>query len=698
MKKPPDKYRTLKISLKQIIKKDVDYSVLHDAIDRTNKLVIHVYQFLRLWILNKYHKKQDIPEITKDIIQMAFKALTTESSGPKPKGTNLKYYEEFLKFYDNTYKKLNYKDKIDGNNLSQIIGYMCTDMVTNIENNIKLHFMDYVRRVVNCNFKEQNNKILEDYKGKEKVDMRKQLAKELYELKTDLFNNTQDCDKKYHKWLKKYKNKILPPKTKEMYQANINDNPQKYIKYMIYMNIELEKLEKKMFQFFPLRTEIKPHYIPIDTKSIIELFVSENKNDYLGDIYGTKKGLWKQYFNTGHKIFKQKKYIFDCRILTDGYAVSIQFIHNDEVKKEEQKKQNMKLGRQKMKELTKDMTQEQKEELKLKIKQEKKNKEKELRKKKKEEFKKLSKEEQKKIKESINKKYIEFPYLDEIDEDELKEVQNSLKVYVDPGKKCLIYMMDDNGNILKYTNKRRIHETKRLKYQRLLHNYKKKNSIDEVENQLKDFNSKTCNLVKFKKYIKEKNKINSELFAKYNASIFRQYKWYGYLNRERSEDKLLNEIENKFGKNCKIQYGNWNVTKQMRNFISTPGIGLKRKVAERFSVYNLDEFRTSCLNYKTETKCENLYVQFEADKKEESRKLHAVLTYQMENKRYGCVNRDLNSVKNMKKIVDYWFIHKERPLRYRRAFDLKTNQLKDSNPRKGKTLKASSRVKPNDGK
>lgn len=27
----------------------------------------------------------------------------------------------------------------------------------------------------------------------------------------------------------------------------------------------------------------------------------------------------------------------------------------------------------------------------------------------------------------------------------------------------------------------------------------------------------------------------------------------------------------------------------------------------------------------------------------------------MSNGRVGCINRDINSVKNMKKIVDYWF-------------------------------------------
>ena len=57
----------------------------------------------------------------------------------------------------------------------------------------------------------------------------------------------------------------------------------------------------------------------------------------------------------------------------------------------------------------------------------------------------------------------------------------------------------------------------------------------------------------------------------------------------------------------------------MRGIMPTPMIGLKRKIAEKFKTYSLDEFRTSCLNYKTETKCENLEL---PDKTGKSRKIH----------------------------------------------------------------------------
>ena len=52
--------------------------------------------------------------------------------------------------------------------------------------------------------------------------------------------------------------------------------------------------------------------------------------------------------------------------------------------------------------------------------------------------------------------------------------------------------------------------------------------------------------------------------------------------------------------------GDWGVPKQMRNFISTPMIGLKRRLRKAFDIINLDEFKTSQLNNVTKTKCDNL--------------------------------------------------------------------------------------------
>jgi hypothetical protein len=81
-KKPPDKYRTIKCSLKSILRNELNQPKLFDNCNRTHQLVIHTYHLLRLWVLNKYHNKQEIPLITDDTIKMAFKSLLQDSQRP----------------------------------------------------------------------------------------------------------------------------------------------------------------------------------------------------------------------------------------------------------------------------------------------------------------------------------------------------------------------------------------------------------------------------------------------------------------------------------------------------------------------------------------------------------------------------------------------------------------------------------------
>jgi hypothetical protein len=136
--------------------------------------------------------------------------------------------------------------------------------------------------------------------------------------------------------------------------------------------------------------------------------------------------------------------------------------------------------------------------------------------------------------------------------------------------------------------------------------------------------------------------------------------------------------------NLNIVMGDWSIGKQMRNFISTPQISLKRKLNEQFNVYNIDEYNTSKLHYKTENKCNNLYY---TDKTNRLRKLYSVLTFKMENNRKGCINRDVNAVKNMRKLFAYWLTYKRWPEKYSRnkscqSSVLSTRVSNDSMPEK----------------
>jgi hypothetical protein len=113
--------------------------------------------------------------------------------------------------------------------------------------------------------------------------------------------------------------------------------------------------------------------------------------------------------------------------------------------------------------------------------------------------------------------------------------------------------------------------------------------------------------------------------------------------------------------------GDWSISKQLRGMISTPNSRLRRMLARHFPLYLIDEFRTSCLHYSSEVECSNLSVR---DAQGKDRKIHAVLTYQTETKESGCINRDNNGCRNMRKLTRSYLAGRGRPERYRRGVEL----------------------------
>ena len=269
-KEPPDKYRCLKIPITSILKNDNDteenMKILQNAVYRTNNITAKTYFLLRLWILHKYHSNKEIPVITEDTISMCMKSIMKTTLGQKPKGDNALLLQEF--------KNLHQFELEDGSNLSAILDYYKVTMITSIENNIKMRFFDYIKRFVNSFFKHKYQEQLES------KEFRKQLYKEINLVKNDIINNTLTCDENYHSWIQENRYKIVPQEYEESYYFDIKVSPYKYLKHMIFMCLELEKIERKSFQFFPIQTNAIPIHIQVDTKALVELFVDTENEIY----------------------------------------------------------------------------------------------------------------------------------------------------------------------------------------------------------------------------------------------------------------------------------------------------------------------------------------------------------------------------------------------------------------------------------
>ena len=97
------------------------------------------------------------------------------------------------------------------------------------------------------------------------------------------------------------------------------------------MNGVLEKIpECKLFQPLSLRTSIVPHYITIDTASLISFFAEKGtKGALLKQVTVNQKRFWNTLFNLDMRVFRQKGYDFNYTLQTDGVAVSLLFVHKN---------------------------------------------------------------------------------------------------------------------------------------------------------------------------------------------------------------------------------------------------------------------------------------------------------------------------------------------------------------------------------
>src|SRR5204863_4491218 len=237
------------------------------------------------------------------------------------------------------------------------------------------------------------------------------------------------------------------------------------------------------------------------------------------------------------------------------------------------------------------------------------------------------------------KKKEEYPYLEKLSEEQRDKLKENKWIVCDPGKKCLLYIKDENDNTFKYTNAKHIRRTKREEYQMKIQQKKDDTGISIVEESLSMYNKKTCQIRDFMQYISWKNYVNVFLMEEYQDKLFRQLKWYSYINRQRAEERMIKEVKEKYSKDTILIMGDWSdkcgSNPSRLKYMSTPNVKLKRRLNQHFRVYNIDEYRTSCLHDHikgAEERCENLYLPIEG----KLRKMHSILTCQMPNGRWGC--------------------------------------------------------------
>lgn len=552
-KKPPDYFKCVKIPIKHVLKNpDTNSPKITNGVIKSNKIIIHTLLFMKLYLLNYYEKNNKLPIIDKVFVNSCMKILCNENANGRPPKKEVKELKDTLtKFYNKEYKPLIQNDPLDYTHLNTVLDYLTVDIITMYENNIKLHYVEYVERYVNVMWKKKDtiNKIKEDNKDETtQKELINEFCRQLRKIKLDILETTDKLtsDDKYHQWIQDKKKLITPNKAKynkDNLYYDLQCNPQNYLQCMIKMMKEIEKEGVTINNVFPMRNTVTPHHIRLDTTTLVHLlFTSKqgNKTDYLldGNLKKHENDIWKFFFRTERQCFKKPNYTFHHMIETDGVSCSILFIRNDLIGK---RIPSNKIG-----------TSEQ--------------------------------------------------YIDELAD--YSDLKNKKIVAIDPGKSDLLYCVDSddkNANEFRYTQDSRRKECKIKKYAKIILEFKKEKignkTITQYETELSKLNRKTLDIKEFKKYIKKKCDINHKLFKFYEKYIFRKLKLNGYLNRKKNEQKMINNFKKIFGKpdNTIICIGDFEQKTHMKYKEPTKGIGLRKLLKQAgYKIFLVDEFRTSC--------------------------------------------------------------------------------------------------------
>ena len=309
------KFKTIKTTLKTVLLKHNEVQpVITNLVFEINDLVIHSYQFIRLYILYCFHNNLEFPVFDDKFtfVKYCIKTLGTKSnSGRKSKDTQL--LEALQQFYIKEYQPLLNHTKTNLVNKSHLINIIAEQIQVCISTNIQEHFIQHLLRFIN----KTTNDITQD-------------KKELFELKHKLLI-LEEPNEKFNEWKLTHLLHILPTNIKQSVYYDVKGRQFEYLKCMLYMNSVLETNENKLFQPLPLRNNIIPKNVKFDSSCIAELFCpdGEKKGEILKKITNYQSILWNSLLNMKHRLFKNKYYTFHNEITTDGISCSLLFIRKD---------------------------------------------------------------------------------------------------------------------------------------------------------------------------------------------------------------------------------------------------------------------------------------------------------------------------------------------------------------------------------
>lgn len=712
-------FRTIKCPLKKVLK---NYIIIQPIIEQyvcdLNQMVMVGYEFVKCYITDLYEQNLPIPIMDKAFFINVLKTISIKSNPKRGRPCGEETIDERLQmstYYEHVFSLTVHDNRLSFTHKNHVLDELGNQMATCLTTNLKTQFIKYLFKYINIIHREPRAKLIRQEKDKK-------IRKQLYsQLKTDMFNLKNDLildhidksDKQYHEWIRDNRKYLLPEIILENVAYDIQCKPLSYLTYAMYINRQIEDLDRRPNQIFPQRRSNIPHFILLNSSSIMEMLKSEQKviekhkifdhipfrkkqstckkstrkkssskkapskkksdpefatiSNLMNNAGAYQQDIWTRILELDNQskktnIFNQDPYDFYYQIRTDGFTCCLLFIHKEY--------RNRPYG---------------------------------------------WKPSEKSVDEDK-----EFDQLTNLSKSECDQLLNGLYRFagLDPGETDPYSIMgapkgetqvsskvtNDNPNpkdmFFQYSALRRRSETYTKRSNEIINCEKKKNNIFELETPMgtipqerktkkrkkrkkkpredpppdvarpKPLSSRTTYIDQFKEFINVKHSVSNNVRSFYEKILFRKLKFRRYVRTLQSETKLFDFIKHKYlsdrdieaGYQLVIFYGNHSRDHMMKGCIPCPGKGLKRKMSHHFSLYEVDEYCTSIIHNNQFKKMGNLHVR----RGHHTHKVHKILTLQEDPARCIYINRDYNASINILNIGFHYLNYQTRPLVFRR--------------------------------
>jgi len=178
--------------------------------------------------------------------------------------------------------------------------------------------------------------------------------------------------------------------------------------------------------------------------------------------------------------------------------------------------------------------------------------------------------------------------------------------------------------------------------------------------------------MQFQEYVREKMTTSYGLRTFYKKPVLRILRWYSYINRQRSEAKMLEKLSEKLGspENAFIAIGDWDQKgHHMRGKEPTKGKGMRKVLRQYgYKVYLVDEYKTSCTCHNCHTPTEKFRYRISQKPKTFGQNVlvHGLLRCQSQHECKSLWNRDVNGSLNIRMLANLETLGQERPIAFQR--------------------------------